>query len=263
MDTNRQTNRQTDKLNLYIDRYQYSRNYISDLNETESTLASTLTTIVQSTITLESTQTTASIQTRPSRSTTGRTTTSRTTTRRTTTGRTTTSRSTTRRTTTIQTTTSRSTTSRSTTSRSTTRRTTTSQTTTSQTTSTKRTTRTTRSTTERPQSSDVPNLKHIASILGNQGIFGVDNPINSLDSPVNRLDMDTFYEMNTNLAQLRNDHVAPHNGPVTVSESYTIICTQKGWVEKTGNQVTPIDIYDLKLKCLGNYKQILSIFSQI
>ena len=109
----------------------------------------------------------------------------------------------------------------------------------------------------------MPNLKHIASILGNQGIFGVDNPINSLDSPVNRLDMDTFYEMNTNLAQLKNDHVAPHNGPVTVSESYTIICTQKGWVEKTGNQVTPIDIYDLKLKCLGNYKQILSIFSQI
>ena len=261
-----QTNGHPDKQSIHIDIYyfavtQYSRNY-SDLNETESTLASTPTTIVQSTITLESTQTTASIRTTPSRSTTGRTTTSRTTTRRTTTGR-----SSTRSTTTSQTTTRRTTTGRTTTSRTTTRRTTS---TTSETTSTKRTTRTTRSTTERPQSSDVPNLKHIASLLGNQGIFGVDGPINSLDSPINRLDrpinrldipinrlnMESFYptndEINSNLFELKNDHGTPHNGPVIVSESYTIICTQKGWVEKTGNQVALIDIYDLKLKCLGN-----------
>ena len=247
-----QTNGHPDKQSIHRDIYyfsatQYYRNY-SDLNETESTSASTPSTIVQSTITLESTQTTASIRTTPSRSTTGRTTTSRTTTRRTTTGR-----STTRSTTTSQTTTRRTTTGRTTTSRTTTRRTTS---TTSETTSTKRTTRTTRSTTERPQSSDVPNLKHIASLLGNQGIFGVDGPINSLDSPINRLNMESFYptndEINSNRLELKNDHGSPHNGPVIVSESYTIICTQKGWVEKTGNQVTLIDIYDLKLKCLGN-----------
>ena len=247
-----QTNGHPDKQSIHRDIYyfsatQYYRNY-SDLNETESTSASTPTTIVQSTITLESTQTTASIRTTPSRSTTGRTTTSRTTTRRTTTGR-----STTRSTTTSQTTTRRTTTGRTTTSRTTTRQTTS---TTSETTSTKRTTRTTRSTTERPQSSDVPNLKHIASLLGNQGIFGVDGPINSLDSPINRLNMESFYptndEINSNRLELKNDHGTPHNGPVIVSESYTIICTQKGWVEKTGNQVTLIDIYDLKLKCLGN-----------
>ena len=247
-----QTNGHPDKQSIHRDIYyfsatQYYRNY-SDLNETESTSASTPTTIVQSTITLESTQTTASIRTTPSRSTTGRTTTSRTTTRRTTTGR-----STTRSTTTSQTTTRRTTTGRTTNSRTTTRQTTS---TTSETTSTKRTTRTTRSTTERPQSSDVPNLKHIASLLGNQGIFGVDGPINSLDSPINRLNMESFYptndEINSNRLELKNDHGTPHNGPVIVSESYTIICTQKGWVEKTGNQVTLIDIYDLKLKCLGN-----------